>query len=87
MCYWVIPVSGIPMTDTTVQHVTQEDQHNTEIGAKIDKFKALWTQCDNINFKFSNFTGFTLHDITNFFQVDLAYGDNQMELVEWNNKE
>lgn len=38
MCYWLMPVSGIPVVNTTVQHVTLEDLRNPEIKARVEEF-------------------------------------------------
>ena len=31
MCYWIIPVSGIPISDTPVQHMTRDDLLDEDI--------------------------------------------------------
>jgi hypothetical protein len=42
MCYWLMPVSGIPVANTTVQHVTLEEMRNPNIQVQIEAFdKAL----------------------------------------------
>mmetsp|Transcript_38822 Transcript_38822/g.82849 ORF Transcript_38822/g.82849 Transcript_38822/m.82849 type:complete len:728 (-) Transcript_38822:475-2658(-) len=38
MCYWLIPVSGRPIAETTVQHVTADDMRDVNIKAQIDEF-------------------------------------------------
>jgi hypothetical protein len=48
----VLPISGIPITHTTVQHVTQEDYRNPELKLKIDQMKlALTKWLDDANFQ------------------------------------
>jgi hypothetical protein len=50
MCYWLIPVSGIPVANTTVQHVTLEEMHNPDIQVQIEAFdKALVVRLNNTN--------------------------------------
>ena len=38
MCYWLIPKSGKPIAETTVQHVTLEDMRHPDIKAQVDVF-------------------------------------------------
>ena len=40
MCYWLMPVSGIPIADTSVQHVTQDDMAKPGIKTQVDEFNA-----------------------------------------------
>ncbi len=50
MCYWLMPVSGIPVANTTVQHVTLEEMRNPNIQVQIEAFdKALIEQLNNTN--------------------------------------
>ena len=44
MCYWLMPVSGIPVVNTTVQHVTTEDLRNADIQARVDDFNTRLTR-------------------------------------------
>lgn len=51
MCYWLMPVSGIPIVNTTVQHVTMEEMHEPKIKQRADEFEAsLRQRLDNTNF-------------------------------------
>jgi hypothetical protein len=38
MCYWLMPVSGISVANTTVQHVTLEEMCNPNIQMQIEAF-------------------------------------------------
>jgi hypothetical protein len=45
-----MPVSGIPVANTTVQHVTLEETHNPDIQVQIEAFdKALIEKLNNTN--------------------------------------
>ena len=51
MCYWLMPVSGIPVVNSSVQHVTTEDLRNTQIMERVNDFNArLNTRLDDTNF-------------------------------------
>jgi hypothetical protein len=51
MYYWIIPVSGIPIYDITVQHVTRDDLLDDDIRAQVDVFnKQLEIRLDEKNF-------------------------------------
>ena len=51
MCYWLMPVSGVPIVNTTVQHVTAEDLRNIDIQARVDDFNTrLNSRLDDRNF-------------------------------------
>jgi hypothetical protein len=51
MCYWLMPVSGIPVVNSSVQHVTAEDLQNPEIMQQIDDFnRRLETRLDDTSF-------------------------------------
>ena len=38
MCYWIMPVSGHPIAETTVQHVTRDDILDPDVSAQIKEF-------------------------------------------------
>ncbi len=38
MCYWLRPVSGVPVVNSLVQHITADELHNPEIMHQIDDF-------------------------------------------------
>ncbi|ACI64709.1 predicted protein [Thalassiosira pseudonana CCMP1335] len=74
MCYWVMPVSGQMISETTVQHVTRYDLENAEIAAAVEEFNgALTTRLDDTNFWLSNDHGVYIDDFD--VQPDAAYGD------------
>ena len=51
MCYWLIPESGIPISETTVQHVTKDDLAIPEVEAKVTSFNKAMDEClDDTNF-------------------------------------
>ena len=52
MCYWLMPVSGIPVVNSSVQHVMAEDLRNTQIMEQVNDFNTrLNTHLDNTNFE------------------------------------
>ena len=73
MCYWLMPVSGIPIADTTVQHVTAEDLRDPEVKQQVDEFnRRLTERLDDTNHQIPNLgNDFYLDDIYD----DPAYGD------------
>ena len=75
MCYWLIPQSGIPISDTTVQHVTLEDIRNPAIKKQIDEFdEELTKRLDDSNFVIQGSDDFYLDDM--YDEVDeQTYGD------------
>ena len=80
MCYWIIPESGIPITDTTVQHVMRDDLHDPAISALAESFNsALAQRLDDTNFDNPDLAYFHLpdedDDILHVEQVNPAYGD------------
>lgn len=73
MCYWIIPVSGTPISRTTVQHVTLEDMRNPEIKKQIDEFdRKLNERMDDTNFTNPEATDFAIQDLED---DQAAYGD------------
>jgi hypothetical protein len=77
MCYWVLPESGIPITRTSVQHVTIEDMRNPELLVKMDRMKAaLNKRLDDTNFQ-NEYDGNFFDDIEEVpSRIDvMAYGD------------
>jgi hypothetical protein len=50
MCYWLMPISGIPVANMTIQHVTLEETRNPDIQVQIEAFdKALVEQLNDTN--------------------------------------
>ena len=51
MCYWLVPITDVPIANTMVQHVTTEEMHNPDLHECIDKFNAwLKQRPDHTNF-------------------------------------
>jgi hypothetical protein len=51
LCYWLVPVSGIPIATTTVQHVTAEDMRDADLVQRVDRFNQQLSQrLDETNF-------------------------------------
>jgi hypothetical protein len=85
MCYWLMPVSGIPIINTTVQHITGKDLRNPDIKNRVDEFNTpLSHRLDDSNFTLDG------NDINYFYPNDLykvpqngdpVQGDTDME--EW----
>ena len=51
MCYWLMPVSGVPVVNTTVQHVTAEDLQNPDLQSRVNDFNMrLERRLDDTNF-------------------------------------
>jgi hypothetical protein len=44
MCYWIMPVNGKPISETTVQHVTEEDMRNPDIAEQVKVFNEKLTE-------------------------------------------
>ena len=52
MCYWILPVSGVVGSYTTVQHVTQEDYATGGIREQLDEFQThLQARLNDPNFE------------------------------------
>ena len=70
MCYWVMGESGIPIAETTVQHVTRDDMLDPTIATQIEAFnKTLTTRLDDMNFKING--------------VDIGFEDEYEDLPQW----
>ena len=78
MCYWIMPVNGQAIAETTVQHVTRDDILDPTISASIEKFnEALNKRLDDTNFIIAGGTGFLLQeDDYDLPRWDPAYGDH-----------
>ncbi len=51
MCYWLMPVSGVPLVNSSVQHVTAEDLRNPDIMQLINNVnRRIETQLDDTSF-------------------------------------
>ena len=74
MCYWLIPISGVPVADTTVQHVTAEDLRKPDIAERVEQFnRTLTERLDDTNFQLqTDPNDFYLEDVYD----DPAYGDS-----------
>ena len=70
-------VSGIPIAETTVQHVTRDEMTNPAVASQIEKFnEALTTRLDDSNFKISGVNDGFEDVYEDLPQWDMAYGDN-----------
>ena len=81
MCYWIMPVSGNPIAETTVQHVTRDDILDADISAQITEFNQnLTKRLDDTNFiLMPGNQNFEVDDEYDDFAApddDPAYGDN-----------
>ena len=81
LTYWIMPVSGKPVTDDSVQHVTAEDLRNDDIKAQVDAFNTalaakLNDEKHQITGPFDGRYG-TLDDITDDTPVDTTHGDGK----------
>ena len=66
MCYWLMPVSDIPIVNTTVQHITGEDLRNPDIKNRVEEFNTqLSHRLDDSNFTLDG------NDIDHFYPNDL----------------
>ncbi len=51
MVYWLMPVSGIPIANSTIQHVTTKDMRDVDISQRIQHFmQRLNERLDVTNF-------------------------------------
>ena len=63
MLYWIIPIYGQTIAETTSQHVTCEDMLDPDIALQIKAFdRALTERLDNTNFIINDFDGFGIKD-------------------------
>ena len=77
MCYWIMGKNGIPITETTVQHVTRYDMLQPTIAKMTESFhEALETRLDSSNFTIQGMEGYSIKDECDLPQWDRAYGDN-----------
>ena len=87
MCYWIITSDGIPISESTVQHVTRDDMLEPEIMNQIEEFnETLTTRLDDSKFGIAGMGNFRLEDE----EFDLpqwypAYGDNTPTDEEYGN--
>ncbi len=55
MCYWLMPVSGVPVVNSSVQHVTAEDLRDPQIKERVEDFNhRLDVRLDDTNFVLAN---------------------------------
>ena len=81
MCYWLMPKSGVAVSNTTVQHVTRDDMLDPNIQQEITVFnKTLTERLDDTNFKLvHDLNNYSVDDVNDDFckpYLDPAYGDN-----------
>ena len=59
MCYWVLPITGIPIAGTTIQEVTKEELNSSEVKRLMEVYdKEIEEKCPNTD---SNITSFQLY--------------------------
>ena len=59
MSYWIIPISGQPISGTTMQHVTRDDILDPDIAVQIKEFdQALTERSYDTNSIIDDFDGF-----------------------------
>ena len=59
MSYWIMPISGQPMAETSVQNFTHDYMLDPDIAFQIKYFdKALTKRLKNANFIIDDFDGF-----------------------------
>ena len=78
MCYWLMPVSGIPIVTTTVQHVTADDYRDPDLNTRINEFNdQLCHRLDDTNFVLpGNDVDYYPNDVYDIpLQRDTADGD------------
>ena len=80
MCYWVMPVSGVPLARTTVQHVTRDDMLDPDIAGQIEQFnEKLNARLDDTNHAIEQIDGVSFDykdDLPQWDAWDPAYGDD-----------
>ena len=78
MCYWVMGRDVIPVTETTIQHVTFNNMLDVNIASQIEQFdEALQARLDDSNFKLPGMDDFAFNDINhNAPSWEHSYGDN-----------
>ena len=63
MSYWIILISGQPIEETNVQHVTHDNMLNPNIAKQITAFdQALTEQLENTNFIIDDFYDFVVEN-------------------------
>ena len=59
MSYWIMHISGQPISETTVNHITCDDMLDPDISVQIKKFdQALTELLDDTNFIIDDFDDF-----------------------------
>ena len=77
MGYWIMGESGIPIAETTVQHMTQDETMDPIIANQIKTLnKSLTSTLDNTNFKISRVNNGFKNIYKDLAQWDEAYWDN-----------
>lgn len=77
MCYWLMPVSGVPVVNMTAQHVTAEDLRNPDIKARVDDFDMrLDRWMDDTNFVLPG-NDIDYYYPTDQYAIDYENGDPQ----------
>ena len=59
MPYWIIPIYGQPVAETTLQHVTRDDMIDPDIAVQIKSFDQALNEClDDTKLIIVDFNGF-----------------------------
>ncbi|EJK65517.1 hypothetical protein THAOC_13609, partial [Thalassiosira oceanica] len=83
LTYWVMPESGVPVTRSSVEHVTTDDLRSPEIKGMVDHFNSALT--DRLKddrhriegpFDENGVKVHRLNDVDDPAETDQAYGDN-----------
>ena len=75
MCCWIIPVSGMSIAESTVQHVIRDELQDEDIKQEVSTFnEALKVRLDNTNFVLPGMEAFHIEDI-DLPSRDPAYRD------------
>ena len=87
MSYWIMPISGQPISKTTVYHVTRDDMLDPDISVQIKVLdQALIERLDNTNFIIYDFGGFGIKDegsdMPQWDTWDPPYGDEKTTPTE-----
>ena len=78
MCYWIMPVSGTPIADTTVQHVTADDLISADAKRQVEEFdQHLRERLDDDKFFLESSEGdYHLDDV---YDDSAVYGDPEVD--------
>ncbi len=79
MCYWLINENSNVLSQTTVQHVTQDDAKTDEMKVRLEEFdEKLDLRLNDTNFVVEN------AETDGFFLDKIGYADDRIEMAEEN---